>query len=192
MAYFFLWRRSEYLAVDGAAAEHAVAVGDVAFLDSRDDHATRFEDISIVQVHIRGSKTDQARRGVHLRIGPTGADWLCPVAAAWTLLQHASTLNLPRHAKLCSIDSTSTLSCDILTKKIKAAAAACGEDPSEYSTHSLRSGGATALFRGGVPDLAIQKMGRWASDAFKNYARIDEQTVADLAPRMLPRAWRSI
>lgn len=37
--------------------------------------------------------------------------------------------------------------------------------------HSLRSGGATSLALAGVPDNAIQGMGRWSSDAFRVYIR---------------------
>ena len=36
-------------------------------------------------------------------------------------------------------------------------------------THSLRGGGANALHLNGYSDREIQKMGRWRSDAFKEY-----------------------
>ncbi|ETV64290.1 hypothetical protein H257_18799, partial [Aphanomyces astaci] len=58
------------------------------------------------------------------------------------------------------------------------AASAIGLEDSKYSTHSLRSTGATALFRGGASDLAIQLFGRWHSDAYKRYTRINGQEVA--------------
>ena len=41
------------------------------------------------------------------------------------------------------------------------------------STHSLRSGGATAMFLNGILETVIKKMGRWSSDTFLLY--IQEQ-----------------
>lgn len=38
-------------------------------------------------------------------------------------------------------------------------------------THSLRTGGANALSLSGHSDRAIQKMGRWRSQTFKEYVR---------------------
>ena len=42
---------------------------------------------------------------------------------------------------------------------------------SQVSSHSLRAGGATAMHINGVPDVTIQKMGRWSSDTFLIYIR---------------------
>ena len=42
---------------------------------------------------------------------------------------------------------------------------------SQVSSHSLRAGGATAMHINGVPDITIQKMGRWSSDTFLIYIR---------------------
>ncbi|KDO25559.1 hypothetical protein SPRG_22230 [Saprolegnia parasitica CBS 223.65] len=179
--------RSEYLAIDGKTASYAVEVGDVQFLDAKDQPAKYQEDIKVVQFHIRGSKTDQAGRGVHLRISPSPAAWLCPVAAALTLMQHAKANNFTTSTKLCSISTTETLSCAAVSSEIKQAAAACQEDPSHYSTHSLRSGGATALFRGGVPDLAIQKFGRWSSDAYKKGTASPTTGMADTNTVVAPK-----
>ena len=42
---------------------------------------------------------------------------------------------------------------------------------SQVSSHSLRAGGATAMHINGVPNVTIQKMGRWSSDTFLIYIR---------------------
>ena len=70
------------------------------------------------------------------------------------------------------------------------AAVRCGEATSQYFTHYFRSGGATALFRGGATNQAIQTFGQWRSDIYKQYARIDDQTVLGLALRMVANIWR--
>lgn len=46
-----------------------------------------------------------------------------------------------------------------------------GFDPSQYSGHSFRSGGATDLWTAGARPRTIQKHGRWLSDAFWLYVR---------------------
>ena len=46
-----------------------------------------------------------------------------------------------------------------------------GEDPSQFGTHSLRIGGATALFAAGADETVIRTMGRWSSDCYRLYVR---------------------
>ena len=49
---------------------------------------------------------------------------------------------------------------------------AVGEsDPSQFGTHSLRIGGATALFVAGADETVIRTMGRWSSDCYRLYVR---------------------
>eukprot|EP00644_Phytophthora_capsici_P006589 jgi/Phyca11/52783/gw1.36.568.1 len=71
-----------------------------------------------------------------------------------------------------------------MTAAIKRAAVDIGEQPAEYGTHSLRSGGATALFAEGVDRLAIKHFGRWSSDCYERYARMDETTIGAMAKKM--------
>ena len=44
-------------------------------------------------------------------------------------------------------------------------------DPSHFGTHSLRIGGATALFAAGADPTVIRTMGRWSSDCYRLYVR---------------------
>ena len=48
---------------------------------------------------------------------------------------------------------------------------AIGENPAEFGTHSLRIGGATALFAAGADPTVIRTLGRWSSDLYKLYVR---------------------
>jgi hypothetical protein len=52
---------------------------------------------------------------------------------------------------------------------IKLVAKRMGLDPTQYSSHSLRIAGASALAAAGKPDWFIKKMGRWKSLAFLQY-----------------------
>jgi hypothetical protein len=56
-----------------------------------------------------------------------------------------------------------------------------GCDPTFYSGHSFRAGGATDLFVAGVPYSTIKKMGRWRSDAALKYHRDELNVAADVA-----------
>lgn len=85
---------------------------------------------------------------------------------------------------LCSIYTGTYLSGAAMARAIKGAARDLGEDPEHYDTHSMRSGGATALFAAGIDRLAIKHFGRWNSDCFEQYARIDDTTVSSLAAAM--------
>ena len=54
---------------------------------------------------------------------------------------------------------------------IKRLMAAIGDNPDHFGTHSLRIGGATALFAAGADETVIRTMGRWSSDIHRLYVR---------------------
>ena len=56
---------------------------------------------------------------------------------------------------------------------------AIGLDPMLFGAHSLRIGGATALFAAGADPIHIRTMGRWSSDCYRLYVRACfQQTLA--------------
>jgi len=59
-------------------------------------------------------------------------------------------------------------------EKLKVDLTGIVEDPSSYSTHSLRSGGATLAANSGINDRIIQRHGRWKSASSKNMYIEDE------------------
>lgn len=67
-----------------------------------------------------------------------------------------------------------TVSTNWLRQRIKRAVQRVGLDPTRYSGHSLRAGGATDLFVARVPYFIIKRMGRWVSDAAMIYYRADD------------------
>jgi hypothetical protein len=79
----------------------------------------------------------------------------------------------PVHAPAFSyLDDTGalrSLSFDALVAGIKHLVAAVGLDPTSYSTHSLRRGGATWAFEHKVPTLLIKATGDWSSNAYEPY-----------------------
>ena len=71
------------------------------------------------------------------------------------------------------------LETDALQELVRALMQRVGEDPMQFGTHSLRMGGATALYAAGATPMAIRTMGRWSSDLYSLYVRASfEQAVA--------------
>ena len=142
----------------------------------------RFERVNgtrVVRVLLKNSKTDRQGRGVTVTIGQTGSD-VCAVAAMDAYLQHREGAG-PNEALFVFSDGV-VFRRGQLTKFIRVLMSKIGEDPTSYSGHSCRIGGATDLAAKGVPDHEIQSAGRWASDAFKRYVRFrDAQSAARAA-----------
>jgi len=69
------------------------------------------------------------------------------------------------------IDSSSTISDSWYRKHLKRLVASIGLDPSLYSGHSGRAGGATDLFNSNVAYSFIKLFGRWKSDVVLGYYR---------------------
>jgi hypothetical protein len=71
---------------------------------------------------------------------------------------------------------------------IKQAAKQAGMDPRAFGTHSMRSGGSTAMFGPGVDRFVIKHFGRWKSDCYEQYTRMDGLTMSHLAKKMVGAA----
>ena len=59
-----------------------------------------------------------------------------------------------------------------------------GWDPTKFSTHSFRRGGATCAFQAQVPAALIQVQGDWASDAYKQYINMELKQRLAVARKM--------
>ena len=53
-------------------------------------------------------------------------------------------------------------------------------DTSQYAGHSFRRGGSSALKQWGATDAAIQRHGRWRSDAYRQYIGVDHNSAVRL------------
>ena len=131
---------------------------------------------SVLQVHLKGSKTDQLRAGVHLYVGATGNE-LCPIAAVVTYLAVRGMEPGP----LFRLQSGQPLTRAHFVDKVRSAMKAAGMDPSGYSGHCFRIGASTTAAANGVGDATIQILGRWSSDSYKRYIRVPRDELAQLA-----------
>ena len=69
------------------------------------------------------------------------------------------------------VETNEPLRTDALRRLLKLLMMTIGEDPREFGLHSLRIGGATALFAAGATPIVIRTMGRWSSDCYRLYVR---------------------
>lgn len=74
-----------------------------------------------------------------------------------------------------------------LRKLVKMLMKTMGRDPAQFGAHSLRIGGATALFAQGASDLDIKSLGRWSSDCFEIYVRTCEHDAMGVMAKALSR-----
>jgi hypothetical protein len=101
-----------------------------------------------------------------------GADENTPVSAVW------------RFNRIEHITS------DEVIKSLDAAAESIGYEnlgveKGDFGTHSIRSGGAMAMYLDEVPIYSIMMIGRWSSDAFLRYIRKQvEQFSHNISKRM--------
>ena len=65
------------------------------------------------------------------------------------------------------------LSRAIFVEQLSLAFKFCGFDPQFYKGHSFRIGAATLAAHQGFSDAQIRLMGRWKSDSFKKYIRVE-------------------
>jgi hypothetical protein len=103
-------------------------------------------------------------------------DNLCPRAA----VKHYLTLRggPPTTGKAFFVRSASG---DVVSKswfidKLKAHVKRLGHDPDNYSGHSCRRGGTTAMFLAGVPETFIAAHGRWHSLEYRKYLDFVDDT----------------
>jgi hypothetical protein len=122
-----------------------------------------------VGVLISGSKVDQLNAGC-IRTQERVGGLLCPSEALRKLFKVCPELLQEGYAgPLCSGDGVHPISREEIQGWLRAGAADTGVPPERIGTHSLRIGGATALYAMGWSFGHIQRFGRWKSEAFHGY-----------------------
>ena len=127
-----------------------------------------------LRIWVKRSKTDQRGEGLSRTLAANRSP-SCPVVA---MSQHLVNMNWEPEGERYIFPPNLR---EKLGNVIKWAAHNLDEDPDMYNTHSLRAGGATALYTQGVQLGVIQRWGRWRSNAFHDYLWKDEQALAHLS-----------
>jgi hypothetical protein len=204
-AFFFAMRSCEYLKVRGPRKTKLLTLGNIRFRHKRvpvahsDPRLHLSTVVSITFVSQKNGKKDTT-----ITMYRTEDDILCPVKAWAAIVKHllldpATRSSTPINA--CRVPPTSTrartpgkrvfLSGDDMITAIRTAASTIGENHlgftvEELGTHSIRSGAAMAMHLAHVPSYTIMLIGRWSSDAFLRYIRVQVMQFAqNVSGRMI-------
>ena len=183
--FFFLLRASEYLDVGYVDPGKGMKGIDVLLRENgtfcqmgRIPHADE------VVLTVRGSKTDIYNKGESRNHFAT-TDLLCPVKAAINLFRHYPQRyrgGSEDQAPLFRTEDGKVLPRAAVTSLLEASAKALGMPEGDLGTHSLRFGGASAIWASYGDSQMVKRWGRWSSDSFQTYiwdARKSAQGVAE-------------
>ena len=131
---------------------------------------------SLLRVHIKASKTDPFRKGIHIFMGTTGND-LCPVNAMLAYLARRG----PQSGPLFLFENGRFLTRDRFVRQIKSALTAAGVSCKHYSGHSFRIGAASTAASRGIPEATIKTLGRWESSAYLLYIKLPREQLAGIS-----------
>lgn len=198
LQYFFMLRANNAVAPDGARLydpRRILLRSDVVFL-SEDKVAVELtastaSSIAYVEITVRSSKSDQGGRSYSRRLGRTGdPHGLCPVTA---LIDHLlGSPELPAAWPVAAWDAAAggraraaaVVQRSHIAQLLKVCGLALGENAADFGSHSLRIGGATALYAMGKETEYIRWFGNWASPTFLIYCRVSEGASDDTAALM--------
>ncbi|ETP14187.1 hypothetical protein F441_10847 [Phytophthora nicotianae CJ01A1] len=179
LGYFFLLRHSEFLIVEGHRPFYSLKTKNAMFTDSN-GQAVSVGAATAVTIGLEGSKNDQYGRGAWRTMHSSGDKLLCPAEALRHILVARRGLNKMNSEYLClDLDSKT------VAKALKATAEKAGVPASNYATHSLRIGGASALLNGKVDSLVIKILGQWVSRCYEEYPRQAAAATIGLTKRMV-------
>ena len=192
LGFFFLLRASEYLDVGRYTPGRGLQGIHVTLLKegtpTERNESSGADEIRLV---VAGSKTDIYNRGEtrnHFANHEiTYGQRLCVVEALAILYKHAP------QSHRSGTDAHDQLLCDCqgvhLTREtlqavLREAALATGTSPDSIGSHSLRFGGASALWSAYHDTGLVKRWGRWASDSFHTYVWEDRKGARGIATAM--------
>ena len=152
------------------------------------DPGLRVRDVTVVsnsEFHIRvvQCKTDTRGRGATVELFANGSP-SCPfqafIVGYWWPVGHKR----PKHAPLFAWHDGSVVKRKEFVKKMRAVVTKLGLDPTHYSGHSFRRGGATSLATAGVSDATIRELGRWKSLSYQLYVDTTKEAKAQASKKM--------
>ena len=136
--------------------------------------------LSVLKVHLQVSKCDQFGRGVDVYVGKA-SPLRCPVVAVVSYMA----MRGQQPGLFFRRQSGKPLTKPQFIAEVKKALTAAGLDHGPFSGHSFRIGAATAAAQAGIPDSAIQTLGRWNNAAFLSYIRTPRQKLASLTSSVM-------
>ncbi|XP_062571095.1 uncharacterized protein LOC134233120 [Saccostrea cucullata] len=146
-------------------------------------NVTFAEDGSFYILKLNSSKTDPFRQGIDIKVFENSH--LNPVKTMRMYFE--SRLNFchtKNHAALFVDDEGNPMSRNFFLLHVKQVLSRLGFDDTRYSGHSFRIGAATTAAAVGIQDHLIQSLGRWNSDCYARYIRINQDTIQSAQTKM--------
>ena len=183
-AWFFMMRASEFCDSNGITLDNVMRGLDVKL--SRDGQPALPGEATEVTVQFRKTKADQEAFGSCKTMAKTGVQYLCPVQALenYRKVCPGRFQGVDAHKPLFRWGNGTTLKRTEVQYLLQKAAVAEGLPANRFLSHSLRIGGASALFQASADIELVKRMGRWSSSAVQKYLYDGGQTLKELAGRM--------
>ena len=185
-AWFFMLRAKEYADSNGIDEDMVLRGIDLRF--SKDGLLAEKGTANEVTLQFRKTKADQVGFGDSKLLKATGRRHLCPVEALERMR-----LVWPARFEVQSKESSKPLfrwaSGGVLKRLeiqglLQKAATGVGLPPERFMSHSLRIGGATALYQSTMDIELVKRMGRWSSGAVHRYLQDGGCVIPQVAQRM--------
>jgi integrase len=175
VAFFCMLRKSNLVPLTSAKfdASKQLTRSDITMLDS------------VLLVQVKWSKTVQTKnRRFELPLPAIEHSPLCPVQAFKRMVKLIPVP--PTYPAFClpSRHSHKPITYHQFHKFLRKFIAHSGRDPTKFSSHSFRRGGATWAFQCNVPAELIKVQGDWRSDAYQRYLEFDFEDRAKVAKAM--------
>jgi hypothetical protein len=195
IGFFYLLRSSEY--TNKAAASRPFRICDVSLWQGHvklnTQTASNDQLLQATRSYLTFTTQKNGVRNEQIGHAKTRHPIICPTAALARRIIHLRRARLPDTSPLCQYvhyEQVFTIKPKHITTQLKTIATFFGEPYGftqiDVSTHSLRAGGATALFIAGVPIETIRLLGRWQSDTVFRYIHAQALPILDAtAQRML-------
>ena len=128
------------------------------------------DEMERVLIFVNFSKTNQYQKRCHVIPIPKNLD------PALDLFTHLSSLfrqvTADKNSPALSFSSAGFVTHQTFTEKLKSLLSKAGLDPSLFSGHSFRRGGASYLYSVGGSTLMVQVLGDWSSQIFTRYLHL--------------------
>jgi hypothetical protein len=189
-AFSFLLRSGEYLSKGGASGVNWRTIlrvsGVYAALDG--DEVTDWDIAEEMMLLVPGLKTDQSNRGDLLNYFATD-DALCPMRWIRRLLRLRPGFFAHSERAFFTYVSGVVIPRAHLEKLLRASAVRLGVPPSDLGLHSLRAGGASAMYHAGFTPEEIKRRGRWASDCWRIYIWESREKAKNIGARIFGQSY---
>lgn len=156
-SFFFLQRRSEIASSGKAFQWFALRDEDVAILDGQGNPTIRPDQSDKVAIRLRGSKANQHGSPTNRILARSGHPYICPVFGALCLkhFRGPAQPSTPIALFVTPDGQQHTVSAARIKFALQHAAHRLGLQSKDYTSHSLRAGGATQMYRRGISALTI-------------------------------------